>query len=519
MITSAAAIDVVREHDGGDNGDGEGQGQRRSLTYSILGGADTKLFEIDATAVLTFTSPPDYEYPGSAAGDNDYDVEVKVSDGDNSDMQTIVVRVTDVDDGIAPVITSAADFFVAENATVVGTVTASDADTPVASLSYSIAGGVDADLFAIDAKTGGLTFKEAPDFENPADDGGNNVYDVVVKVFDGLNATKQALAVTVTGGDDAPSVPELTLNQAAFKDGKLPEGPAAGTVIGVLSAIDQDGDQVTFLGDNDAFDIVKNEEGAWEVVVKDPSKIDYEAGSEITLTVTASGGAGPSSQGTFTFGIADVDEAATSVLFSNFVNLIAENTPVGADGIEIATLGAVDPDGGASTSQFEVLKEELGLLQGREGRQCRKAVLRRHAAGLRGEEPLRHRDQGVGGRRAEREPGLYAARQGRQRGADGGGVHERGDLDCGERGDPGRRREGRRLHRQGRCARHARSGCRRRKGQGRFRARRTPTNCGSSAPRELRGQGLYASTSCERRELGGSGTSTRRRRRWRSRTR
>ena len=236
--------------------------------------------------------------------------------------------------------------------------TASDADTPVASLSYSIAGGVDADLFAIDAKTGGLTFKEAPDFEKPADDGGNNVYDVVVKVFDGLNATKQALAVTVTGGDDAPSVPELTLNQAAFKDGKLPEGPAAGTVIGVLSAIDQDGDQVTFLGDNDAFDIVKNEEGAWEVVVKDPSKIDYEAGSEITLTVTASGGAGPSSQGTFTFGIADVDEAATSVLFSNFVNLIAENTPVGADGIEIATLGAVDPDGGASTSQFEVLKED-----------------------------------------------------------------------------------------------------------------------------------------------------------------
>ena len=66
----------------------------------------------------------------------------------------------------------------------------------------------------------------------------------------------------------------------------------------MLSAIDQDGDQVTFLGDNDAFEIVKNEEGAWEVVVKDPSKIDYEAGSEITLTVTASGGAGPSSQGT-----------------------------------------------------------------------------------------------------------------------------------------------------------------------------------------------------------------------------
>ena len=85
------------------------------MTYSIVGGADKKLLEIDAhSGQLTFAAPPDYEYPLSADGDDDYDVVVKVSDETNSDLQTIVVRETDVDDGIAPVITSAADFFVAE---------------------------------------------------------------------------------------------------------------------------------------------------------------------------------------------------------------------------------------------------------------------------------------------------------------------------------------------------------------------------------------------------------------------
>lgn len=85
---------------------------------------------------------------------------------------------------------------VVENSTAVTVVTSSDPDggTPV----YSIAGGVDAARFKIDALTGALSFIAAPDFEAPADTGADNIYDVVVRVSDGLGAqATQALAVSV----------------------------------------------------------------------------------------------------------------------------------------------------------------------------------------------------------------------------------------------------------------------------------------------------------------------------------
>jgi len=94
--------------------------------------------------------------------------------------------VTPVND--APVITSdggeaSASLSIAENTTAVTTVTSTDVDggTPV----YSLAGGADAAKFTINSSTGALSFNAAPDFENPTDVGGDNVYDVIVQVNDG----------------------------------------------------------------------------------------------------------------------------------------------------------------------------------------------------------------------------------------------------------------------------------------------------------------------------------------------
>ena len=50
--------------------------------------------------------------------------------------------------------------------------------------------------------TGALTFIAAPDYENPTDAGGNNVYDVTVQVSDGTLTDTQAIAVTVTNVND-----------------------------------------------------------------------------------------------------------------------------------------------------------------------------------------------------------------------------------------------------------------------------------------------------------------------------
>ena len=85
---------------------------------------------------------------------------------------------------------------VAENSTAALKVLALDPDAGT-HLAYAITGGADADLFTINGKTGALAFKSAPDFEAPADSGGDNVYDVVVQVSDGTLTDSQAVAITV----------------------------------------------------------------------------------------------------------------------------------------------------------------------------------------------------------------------------------------------------------------------------------------------------------------------------------
>ena len=77
-----------------DDFNSEGAG----LTYSTSGGADAALFDLDAnTGVLTFASVPDFETPGDANGDNDYLVQVTVTDSNGlADVQDISVTVSDV---------------------------------------------------------------------------------------------------------------------------------------------------------------------------------------------------------------------------------------------------------------------------------------------------------------------------------------------------------------------------------------------------------------------------------------
>lgn len=97
----------------------------------------------------------------------------------------------------APIFTSSATVSVLENTTVVASVTTSDAQGDTTT--YSVAGGVDAERFDIDAHTGELRFKEPVDFDAPLDSNQNNVYVVTIAASDGVTTTWQTLDVTVTG--------------------------------------------------------------------------------------------------------------------------------------------------------------------------------------------------------------------------------------------------------------------------------------------------------------------------------
>jgi polysaccharide lyase-like protein len=80
-------------------------------------------------------------------------------------------------------------------------------------ITYSISGGADAAKFTLDASSGALAFKTAPDFEAPGDANKDNIYEVTVKVTDsnGKTATKD-MRVTCSDVTDmnANSPPQIT---------------------------------------------------------------------------------------------------------------------------------------------------------------------------------------------------------------------------------------------------------------------------------------------------------------------
>ncbi|MEI6615285.1 MAG: cadherin-like domain-containing protein, partial [Cyanobium sp. ELA507] len=161
---------------------------------------------------VTFKSAPNYEAPTDAGANNVYDFTVTASDGTlSSAAQVVAVTVTNVNE--APSITSGATASFAENGTgTVYTATASDPDAS-STLTYSIA-GTDASLFNINSSTGAVTFKNAPNFESPADAGANNVYDFTVSASDGsLSSAAKAVAITVTNVvESAPVLTSVTIN-------------------------------------------------------------------------------------------------------------------------------------------------------------------------------------------------------------------------------------------------------------------------------------------------------------------
>ncbi|HEX8449410.1 MAG TPA: hypothetical protein VF652_07455, partial [Allosphingosinicella sp.] len=175
-----------------------------SITYAISGGADASRFAIDArTGALSFVQAADFEAPADSNRDNVYDVIVSASDGSFTDSQTLAVTVADVAEPVSIISNgggAAASVEVVENGAAVTVVAAVDPDG--ATLSYAIAGGADSARFTIDAATGRLAFVAAPDFENPGDSGGDNVYDVIVSASDGSSTDSQSIAVTVVNVDE-----------------------------------------------------------------------------------------------------------------------------------------------------------------------------------------------------------------------------------------------------------------------------------------------------------------------------
>ncbi|WP_345739054.1 IPT/TIG domain-containing protein, partial [Prosthecobacter algae] len=172
-----------------------------NATAVTFGGTAATSFTVDSATQITAVTPA-----GTAGAAS---VLVTTPSGTNA-ANTLFTYVVP---NFAPVITSnggdaTASINVAENSTAVTTVTATDADLPAQTLTYTKS-GADAALFNLDSATGVLRFITAPNFEAPADSGLNNIYDVTVTVTDsGMPALNdvQALTVIVTDVNESPAV-------------------------------------------------------------------------------------------------------------------------------------------------------------------------------------------------------------------------------------------------------------------------------------------------------------------------
>ena len=132
-------------------------------------------------------------------------------------------------------ISSASSAQVVENAPRASAVYVVSATSPDASgpLAYSIAGGADAALFAIDGSTGAVTFAASPDYEAPHDAGSDNVYNIVVRASDGARSVDLPVSISVANVNEAPTI---TSGGAAV----TPENVSASTPVYTVLANDPD---------------------------------------------------------------------------------------------------------------------------------------------------------------------------------------------------------------------------------------------------------------------------------------
>ena len=316
-------------------------------TYACtLSGADAADFACSisgSTVNIAFASSPDYENPADADTNNVYVVDVLINDGANDDANgatTLTITVADLNDQ-APVYQAAdADdaISVAEGFGTgtldAGTIT--DTDT-VGTLGCTL-GGADAADFtcSISGNNANLAFAVNPDYENPADADGNNIYVVTVLVDDDnandpngattLTITVTDAGVTITGSQSF-SVAENAANDAAV--GSVATSGDTPTLFSITG------------GNSDGIFGISN---AGAITVADNTNLDYDTTNSYTLTIVASDASSADVE-TVTIGVTDINDITPVYQAADADDAITVNENVGTGSIDAGTITDADTVG------------------------------------------------------------------------------------------------------------------------------------------------------------------------------
>ena len=272
-----------------------------ALTVAVSVSESGSMIDGDPPATVTFAENGSTATLTVATVDDDDDeddsiVTAALGAGDGyaiaTDGGTATVTVADNDEtavvSAAPVITSTGPFTVDEGETGVGTLAATDADSEVDDLSWSIpsaaAGGADAGRFTL-TEEGVLAFASAPDFEAPDDADADGTYEVTVAVSDGANRATAALTVTLAD-----------VNEAPVADAGAAQTVAAGSTVtldGSGSSDPDAGDALTYAWtqtDASGHAVALSDAAAAQPTFTAPAGLDADATLGFTLVVTDAAG-------------------------------------------------------------------------------------------------------------------------------------------------------------------------------------------------------------------------------------
>ena len=309
------------------------------VRYSI-GGADAAKFRIGPLSGDLYTTDAHaYDDPGT-----DRKFEITLTATDPSGLSgSIDVALSPSGSAGSPTVRGPEEIRYPENGTwplATYSATASNPDRDIHGWMINVEpGGGGGDFFDID-DDGVLTFTQPPDYEDPADENGDNTYSFTIMAYDtnppsGRRPGRTSFRVRVTVAD-VNEPPEFSVETASRT---IAENTEAGVAIGApVTATDPDtGDTPAYtLGGTDAafFDI---DASTGQLLTQ--AALDYETKSSYTVTVTASDGTLTATVDV-TVTVTNIDEAGTVTLSTNQPPARAEITAALTDPDEGVT-GAV----------------------------------------------------------------------------------------------------------------------------------------------------------------------------------
>ena len=307
------------------------------LEYSITGGADSSKFTIGSEdGGLDFSSAPDYENPTDADQDNDYIVEVTVTDDGNpnlTDSQTITVTVLNVNEQPTDIALGFTNINENQAAgTIIGLLSTSDPDAGDSHTYDLVSGTGDTDnaSFAIDVAS--LKTAEKFDYETKTQ------YSIRIRTTDnGQLYHEEIFTIDVNDINENPS-------DIALGSNSVDENESSGAAVGTFSTEDvDDGDTFTYemvSGDGDTNNSLFSIDGD-ELQTGD--SFDHETKERYSVRVRTTDSGGFFNEEAFFVWINDVNEVPDDLNLTG--SSVDENEP---SGTAVGTFSSVDVDDGDS---------------------------------------------------------------------------------------------------------------------------------------------------------------------------